>query len=188
MNLFKKIYFLLRRISDIAEKIINAISAILVFSCFLAVFFQVINRYILVKQTLFPWKSITWTDELSRFLLVGITYFTLGQIYKYGQMSRADIVYERLKPVPKKILYFVEFIMIMIFSVVMILFSIKFALANKIYHSEMLKIPGNILYLLPALGGILVSFEVITEFFGVLAGEVEPFTCLVKSDDIKTTD
>lgn len=187
MNALKKIYFVLRKGSDLAEKIINAISAYLVFCCFLAVFLQVINRYILVKQTLFHWDSITWTDELSRFLLVGITYFTLGQIYRYGQMSRADIVYSRLKPKARKLLYYIEFVMMAIFLFAAIKYSIVFASANAIYRSELLKIPGSVLYLLPAVGCSLLSYEVVTELFGVMSGEIEPFECLVKTD-VETAD
>ena len=183
MDRMKKIFHVLRKGSDLAGKIIQALNAALVFGCFLAVFFQVINRYILVKQTLFHWNSVTWTDELSRFLLVGITYFSLGQIYKYGQMSRADMVYSRLKPRAKKILYVLEMGMIVVFLVAMIRYGIAFAGANKIYKSEMLRIPGNILYLIPVAGGILISYELLTELTGVLCGEIEPFESLARPDD-----
>lgn len=188
MNVFKKIYHVLKKGSDLAEKLINIISASLVFGCFLAVFFQVINRYILVKQTLFHWDSITWTDELSRFMLVGITYITLGQIYKYGQMSRADIVYSRLKPTAKKLLYYIEFVMIAIFIFVAIKYSFTFASSNSHYRSELLRIPGSVLYLLPGIGCIFVGYEVLTELFGVLSGEIEPFDCLKHADDIVSTN
>lgn len=183
MALLKRIFTVLKKGSDLAERLIQILNAALVFGCFLAVFFQVINRYILVKQTLFPWKSITWTDELSRFLLVGITYFSLGQIYKYGQMSRADMVYSRLKPGARKVLYLLEFVMIAIFLGTMIKYGLEFAKANRIYKSEMLRIPGNILYLIPVAGGVLISYELITELFGVLCGEVQPFESLTRPDD-----
>lgn len=188
MGVFKKIYYVLRKGSDLAEKIINLISALLVFGCFLAVFFQVLNRYILVKQTLFYWESITWTDELSRFMLVGITYVTLGQIYKYGQMSRADIVYSRLTPKLKKILYYIEFVMIAIFLVVAIKYSFVFSKANARYHSELLNVPGRFLYMIPGIGCILVGYEIITELFGVISGEVEPFDCLKHTDDAVSSE
>lgn len=188
MKIIKKIYGVLRKVSDRLEVLTTAISAALVFGCFLAVFAQVINRYILVKQTLFHWESITWTDELSRFLLVGITYVSLGQIYRLGQMSRADIIYSRMKPTARKLLYYVEIVMMAIFLFVAIKYSFVFAGANAIYRSELLRIPGNVLYLLPGIGCILLSFEVLTELVGVMAGEVEPFDCLVKTDDISTTE
>lgn len=186
MALLKKIFHVLKKGSDLAEKGVRILNAALVFFCFLAVFFQVINRYILVKQTLFHWDSITWTDELSRFLLVGITYFSLGQIYKYGQMSRADMIYSRLKPAARKGLYLIEFVMIAVFLGVVIKNGIDFAQANVIYKSEMLHIPGNILYLLPVAGCIMVGYELITELVGVLCNEVEPFTSLIcpKNDEI----
>lgn len=188
LTALKKIYHVLRKGSDLAEYIVKAISAILVFGCFFAVFFQVINRYILVKQTLFPWDSVTWTDELSRFLLVGITYVSLGQIYKYGQMSRVDMIYNRLNPVAKKLLYVLEFVMMMIFLGAVIKYGIQFANANSIYRSEMLRIPGDILYLLPVLGSVLIGYEIITEFFGVLAQEIVPFESMTKPENSESLD
>lgn len=183
MIFLKKCFFVLKKGSDLAGKIVQALDAALVFGCFLSVFFQVINRYILVKQTLFHWDSITWTDELSRFLLVGITYFSLGQIYKFGQMSRADIIYSRLRPKAQKALYLIEFVMIAIFLGAMFKYGIEFAQANKIYKSEMLHIPGNILYLIPVAGSVLISYELLTELCGVLCGEVHPFDSLARPDD-----
>lgn len=179
----KRVFYVFKRGSDLAGKAVQALNAVLVFGCFLAVFFQVINRYILVKQTLFHWNSVTWTDELSRFLLVGITYFSLGQIYKYGQMSRADMVYSRLKPTAKKVLYLLEFTMIAVFLGAMIRYGLEFARANSIYRSEMLRIPGNILYLIPVAGAILISYELITELLGVLCGEVQPFESLARPEE-----
>lgn len=187
MDFLKRVFYVLKKGSDLAGKAVSALDAALVFGCFLAVFFQVINRYILVKQTLFHWNSVTWTDELSRFLLVGITYFSLGQIYKYGQMSRADMVYSRLKPAAKKALYLMEFAMIAVFLGAMIRYGLEFAGANRIYRSEMLRIPGNILYLMPVAGAVLISYELITELFGVLCGEVQPFESLARPEE-DTTD
>lgn len=188
MAALKTIYHVLKKGSDLAEHVVKAISAILVFGCFFAVFFQVINRYILVKQTLFHWDSVTWTDELSRFLLVGITYVSLGQIYKYGQMSRVDMVYNRLRPIPKKLLYILEFVMMMVFLGAVIKYGIQFADANSIYRSEMLHIPGNILYLLPVLGSVLIGYEMITEFFGVLCNEIVPFDSMAKPESSESLD
>lgn len=178
MSILKRFYTVLKRVSDIVEKGLMLLSALLVFACFLAVFFQVINRYVLVKQTLFHWTSISWTDELARFLLVAISFLTLGQIYKHGQMSRADMIFAHLRPIPKKLLYIVEFVMIGIYIVAACKYGIQFALANSIYKSELLRIPGQMLYMIPVIGHILVGYEVFTECIGVLAGEVEPFDCV----------
>lgn len=179
MTVLKRIYHILLNISDLAEKLVQVISAILVFSCFCSVFLQVFNRYVMVKQTLIPWNSISWTDELSRFLLIGIAYVSLGMCYRRGMLSRADMIYSRLKPVPKKALYLFETLLILIFIFNACRYGLQFASVNSIYRSDMLRIPGNILYLIPVIGSGLIGFEVITELFGVIAGELEPFESVV---------
>lgn len=183
MPVLQKIYHILKAISDRVEKIVEVLSAIMVFACFCSVLLQVINRYIMVKQTLIPWTSISWTDELSRFLLIGIAYCALGMCYRHGQLSRADMIYSKLKPAPKKILYTLETTGIMVFVGYTIYYGIQFARVNSIYHSDMLRIPGNILYMIPVIGMLLIGFEVLVEFFGVISNQLTPFECVVPSDN-----
>ena len=102
------VYNVLKSFSDWLENVVKFITAILILLCSITVFLQVVNRYILVKQTLFEWESISWTDELARLLMVSLDYFAMGMCYKHGQLSRADMVYTRLKGCSKKVLYYIE--------------------------------------------------------------------------------
>ncbi len=176
-------YQKLRKVSDGIERVLKFLTSSLILLCSLSVFLQVINRYILVKQTLFEWKSISWTDELSRLLMVLMAYLAMSMCYKHGQLSRADILYTRLKGKSKKVLYCIETVMIFVFLVAVIVYGIQFASANKIFRSESLRIPGNILYLIPVIGFILMFFQVAVEFIGVISGEVEPFDCIAEEKD-----
>jgi TRAP-type C4-dicarboxylate transport system permease small subunit len=117
MRFLEKAYQVARKGSDLVERLLKFMTAILLLLCAAAVFFQVINRYILVKQTLFAWRSVSWTDELSRLLMVTLAYLSMGLCYKHGQLSRADMVYTRLKGLAKKALYYLETGMIIIFLI-----------------------------------------------------------------------
>lgn len=182
MTILKRIYHFLLYLSNRMEQVVRVIAAVLVFACFCSVFLQVFNRYVMVKQTLIPWTSISWTDELSRFLLIGISYLSLGMCYRRGMLSRADMIYSRLKPAHKKALYLFETLLIGIFIFSACRYGIQFAKVNAIYRSDMLRVPGNLLYLIPVIGGFLVGFEVITELFGVLSGEVPPFESVISPE------
>lgn len=188
MSAIKSVYHVLLTISMLLEKVVKVIAAFLVFACFCSVFLQVFNRYVMVKQTFIPWTSISWTDELSRFLLIGIAYISLGMCYRRGMLSRADMIYSRLKPKAKKLLYIIETVLIGIFIVNVCRYGIQFAAANAIYHSDMLRIPGNLLYLIPVIGSCLIGYEVVTEFFGVICGEIEPFESVVSCKDDERSD
>lgn len=179
MDTLKGIYRSARKASDAIEVVIKFISALLLLFCCCSVMLQVVNRYILVKQTLFPWTSVSWTDELSRLMLVSLSYVTMGMCYKHGQLSRADMVYSRLTGRAKRILYYVEFCIISVFLYAAIKYGIQFAIVNKIYTSESLNIPGNLLYMIPVVGFILMSVQVIVEFLGVLSHDIEPFESIV---------
>lgn len=188
MEIWKRVYKVLRCISDRIEKVMQAVSALLVLFCFFTVLLQVINRYVLVKQTLIPWKSISWTDELARFLLVAIGYAALSLCYKGGMLSRADMFYCKLKPWNKKVLYIIETVMILIFLVAAIKYGLEFAETSRIYKSDMLRIPGNILYLIPVVGECLIGFDVMTELVGVVSNQIEPFECMdAGTDDISVS-
>lgn len=185
MRGLEQIYIILRKSSDAIEKVLKFITAILLLLCSFSVFLQVVNRYILVKQTLFPWRSISWTDELSRLLMVTLAYLAMGLCYKHGQLSRADMVYTRLNGKAKYILYYLECLIIGIFLVYAIKYGIEFALANKIYRSESLSIPGNVLYMIPVVGFVLMFYQVIVEVVGVIAGKIRPFDSLVKDEEVE---
>ena len=172
----KKLYSALKRVSDWVEIALKYISSFLIFLCALCVFFQVVNRYILVKQTLFPYKSVPWTDEMAKLLMVLLSYLCMGLCYKHGELSRADMVFSKLKGVRKHVLYYFEFACIATFLIAAIIYGIKFASANKIFRTESLFIPGNILYSIPVIGWSLMLYQAIVELVGVIAGEVEPFT------------
>lgn len=179
MNILGKVYLVLKKVSDKLAIFIEFLSALLVFFCFFTVFLQVFNRYIMVKQTLIPWESISWTDELARFLLVGIGYAALSLCYRHGLLSRADMIYSKMRGGSKKALYIVETILIAIFLFYAIKYGLEFAQTSSHYKSDILRIPGNYLYLIPVIGEFLIGFEVLTEFIGVISGQVEPFDCIV---------
>lgn len=183
MQFLTKLYNGMKIGSDWIEKAIKFITAILMLLCSFTVFLQVINRYILVKQTLFPWRSISWTDELARLLMVTLAYLAMGLCYKHGQLSRADMIFSRLKGRSKKALYYLEFAMICVFIVSCIRYGLQFAAANKIFRTESLFIPGNILYLIPVVGFSLMLYQVLTEFVGVTSGALEPFESIVKNEE-----
>lgn len=179
------VYNVLKSFSDWLENVVKFITAILILLCSITVFLQVVNRYILVKQTLFEWESISWTDELARLLMVSLAYFAMGMCYKHGQLSRADMVYARLKGCSKKVLYYIETVLMSIFLIAAIKYGIEFASVNVIYRTESLNIPGNILYLIPVIGFVIMLYQMFVEVIGVASGQVEPFACVAGEIDEK---
>lgn len=169
----KQIYRLMHQVSNYICSAISAISFGLVLLCTLTVLLQVINRYVIVRYTNY---SATFTDELARFLLIWISYTAVALCLREGSMAQVDIIYSRLNKKGRVAMFLFTRVVMGFVLYVIIRHGFWFTAKKGSYHSAMLNIPGNILYATVPIGGVLLAYEWLTELFGVLSGEVEPFT------------
>lgn len=172
MRILKTLYKKLSTVSDILMKIIGVFLVAAVVASILVVLLQIFNRYVLCKISDL---SIHFTDELSRYLMIWSAYCAIAMCLREGSMARVDIVYMYLGKKGKLILYFVTCIMTYAFYFVVIKYGIQYAEVMKAFKTSMLKLPGNVVYFVPVVGAILMSFESTVELIGVLSGELEPF-------------
>ena len=71
--------------------------------------YEVIARYVFNSPTI-------WVNEVSRFLQIWATYLALTYSFHKNDFIRITVVYDRLNENGKKILDFISFIFILIFS------------------------------------------------------------------------
>ena len=71
--------------------------------------YEVIMRYLFNSPTI-------WVNEVSRFLQIWATYLALTYSFHKQDFIRITVVYDRLNDTGKKILDFISFIFIIIFS------------------------------------------------------------------------
>jgi TRAP-type C4-dicarboxylate transport system permease small subunit len=71
--------------------------------------YEVIMRYLFNSPTI-------WVNEVSRFLQIWATYLALTYSFHKQDFIRITVVYDRLNETGKKILDFISFIFIIIFS------------------------------------------------------------------------
>ena len=71
--------------------------------------YEVIMRYLFNSPTI-------WVNEVSRFLQIWATYLALTYSFHKQEFIRITVVYDRLNETGKKILDFISFIFIIIFS------------------------------------------------------------------------
>jgi len=175
MSKVSGMYFALKRGSDVITKILQYITALLVVICFSAILLQVVYRFILVKYFTLPF-SFTFTDELSRYSLVWLTYLSLGMCFKEGYMTAVDFVYNHIGSKAKKVLYYLIFVIMAVFVVITVYYGIKLINFNVIFKSPSMRLPGIYLFSAPIVGIILVAYEMFTELMGVISGELRPFS------------
>ena len=174
VNILKTIYHGGSKLSDVIEKILKVLLVILAFGCAFDLLLQVLYRFVLVHFVNF---SLTWTNEIAQDFIVWMTYLAVGVCYKNNSMAAVNLVYDKLKPIPKLILYLLTRAVVLIF----LYFGLKYSWASivsvKNWTSPSLHLPGWILYGAPFLGCILITFEVAVDILGVLCGELVPFVC-----------
>ncbi len=171
-NTLHGVYNVLDKISNIIQKIIEAIVVLLVLSCAADLLLQVVYRFVLVH---FVSWSCPWTTEYAQDALIWITYFMVGICYKEGSMASVNFIYDRVGKRGKLILYFLTRIVVMIFLVMGLKLGWDAIVSMLNWTSTSLHLPGYLLYSAPFVGCILMSFEVIVEMFGVCSGDLEPF-------------
>ncbi len=170
--MLRKMYSGLNGISNVVCKLLTWLVVLLVIACTATVFLQVINRYIIVKISDY---SFSFTDELSRWLMINITYLTIGICVREGSMAQVDLIYERLGRGGKMFLYLLTRALMLVVLYIGIYYGIRIMNLRAPMSSPILDIPGRILYAPPVIGTFLMALEWLTDLVGVLAGELEPF-------------
>ncbi|MCL2000858.1 MAG: TRAP transporter small permease subunit [Planctomycetes bacterium] len=168
----KKLYHMLNAGSGVVNKILVYLIIFLVCTCTATVFLQVVNRYIIVKISDI---SFAFTDELSRWLMIIITYAAIGICMREGSMAQVDIIYKHLGPKGRMFLYLMTRTLMAVVLYIGIYYGIRIMNLRATVSSSMLGIPGRLLYSPPVIGSILMAYEWVTELFGVLSGELIPY-------------
>lgn len=172
MRTAKRVYTALNALSGVAQKVLEGVAAFLIFTCALDLFFQVLYRFVIIKFVSF---SFPFTEEYARYALIWSTYLCAGICLKNGSMASVNLLYDRLKTVPKLVLYYATRVVFVVFLAVGLIYGWKAIQNNQIYLSPVMRIPGVFLYSAPFVGCVLMAYETITEFLGVLTGELKPF-------------
>jgi C4-dicarboxylate transporter, DctQ subunit len=78
--------------------------------------FEVIARYVFNSPTI-------WVNEISRFLQIWATYLALMYSFHKKDFIRITLIYDRLNEIGKKILDFISFLVMIIFSSVVVYYG-----------------------------------------------------------------
>lgn len=173
-----KIYDVMDSFSRHIKKILEGICALLLFLCFLTLLFQVLYRLVIIKFVSF---SFPFTEEFARYVLIWIVYLVSGINIYEGSHVAIDFIYDRVKQKTRYKLFYIARCLSIIVVCVILFFSIIVVANNLNYRSSTLRLPGWALFSAPTVGMILIFYELVTEFIGVLCGKIFPFAKRVES-------
>ncbi|MDO4523481.1 MAG: TRAP transporter small permease subunit [Eubacteriales bacterium] len=172
MSVIRKIYERLNKLSDIAQKIIEVILAVLVLTCAADLLLQVAYRFILVHIVSF---TCTWTTEYAQDALVWITYFAVGICYKENSMASVNLIFDRLKGRSKLALYLLTRVLVAVFLYIGLRYGWESIVSVSNWKSTNLHLPGYALYGAPFFGCLVMAYELLTEILGTVCGKLQPF-------------
>lgn len=129
------------------------VSAFFVGILALAVFYDVVARYIFNAPTI-------WANEVSTYLLQFIVFFTIGFLQLEGKHLRVTFVIERLKGTPRRIMEALSTILIIPYALVLVVYGFKYmqnAFKLGLGSPTLLEIPLWIPYSFICMGGVLLA-------------------------------
>uniref|UniRef100_A0A7C4TZW5 TRAP transporter small permease n=1 Tax=Caldisericum exile TaxID=693075 RepID=A0A7C4TZW5_9BACT len=132
-RIYKSISIGERYISKVLEVSIMIVFVAMVF----IVFLQIIAREF--------FRSLSWTEELTRYLLIYLTFFGAVLAYKNKRHIVVDFIVERMRG-KKDFVYFLTTIISAIFFLAGIFYGFEFIVHSQYQRSPALQIPMQLLY------------------------------------------
>ncbi len=133
------------------------------FTMTLIVAVQVFCRYVLNN-------SLFWAEELSRYLLVWLTFLGASVAYRRNVHPGIDVIYNRFPNIIQKIFSIaVHYICIALFGV-MIFYGIKFSYFVRLQISPALYIPKWIIFSIIPFSGLILLIHSLTFLVNELKG------------------
>ncbi len=149
-----QIYNQLNRIGDYLNKVIKALIFIMFAAMTVIITLQIICRVF--------FSALSWTEEMSRYLLVWGSLMAATVAYKQGSHIAISFLVERLNSRNQKSITILANILIIIFFLIGIIYSIKMISLQIFQTSPALLIPMRTIYLcLP------LSFSIML-YYGIL--------------------
>ncbi len=173
--LYRKLRQLEDKLDSVLEKIVVVLLALLV----LAIVFQVLYRFVIVKFVSF---SFPFTEEFARYLLMWITYLILGVCFKDGMHASVVFISSALPKKGKMALFvFIRTAMLSFLGVALAM-GIRITAKSWRYTTPTLEWPMSVLYAAVVVGSVLMAMQIILEMLGVFTGQEEPFSTEKKGD------
>ena len=144
-------YSLLKKIEKPLGKIVLFIGAIGMMSVTIIIFIQVFFRYILNN-------SLSWTEELARYIEVWVVFVMAGYALGKGQHIYMDLLINHLPPKIKYVLEKFIAVLCLIFAVVSAKYSYVLLKSELVQKMAAFDLPKWYVYLALIVGAIIMAF------------------------------
>lgn len=148
---------------------INKVVAVIVVAFFIGAFFATFLQVVMRNLTKI---SVPWTDELSRYLVIGIVYLASGLAARHGKLIRMEVVPMLLKMSDRQIfkLYVIASFLTIAFTVFILISSVPCIKMNIHKSSASLGFSMAIPYLFIPIGSVWL---LINMFANIIDSQVQ---------------
>ena len=153
-------YIKLKKISDYLNSIIKVLVFVILAAMTIIITIQIICRVF--------FTALSWTEELSRYLLVWGSLLTATVAYKQGAHIAITFIVEKLKDQRRKVISILANIISIIFFLIGIYYGIRMISLQVYQTSPALLIPMKIIYLCLPLSFLIMLYYGIVNLIGEL--------------------
>lgn len=134
-----------RRLEAVSESLLYLLLAVMVCTTFVQVFF----RYVI-------FHSLPWSEEVSRYALVWLTFIGASYGIKRGIHVAVEALVLALPPHGRRVLKTLSCLLMALLGVVLAVYGLKLAQVNMGQLSPSLHIPIGLVYAALPVGGVLI--------------------------------
>lgn len=130
-------------------------------------------------------SGLTWSEELSRYLFVFVTYIgAISAMRANGHMT-VDFLISKVKPQLQMVMYIVSQTLIAILMVILVHGSFKMVLQNTASKTAVLGIPYSVLYFSGVITGVSIAIIAIMNIVYAVThpSEISEIVCVSTEDD-----
>lgn len=137
-----------KKIVDSLNAFIKWILILLFFIMVIVVFLQVLFRFVLDQP-------LAWTEELSRYLLVWITFLGAGYAVSVKAHPSIELLFEKANKAVRRIMMVLSALLIVFFFYQVIINSFVFIERSMMQTSPALQLPMGLVYMVIPIASIL---------------------------------
>lgn len=137
-----------------------------------------------VLRTFFN-SGLTWSEELSRYLFVAVTYIGAISAMRANAHLGVDTLIGRMKPQVQMVMYVVSQLLITILMVILVQGSLKMVEQNTMARTAALGIPYSVLYSVGILTGAAIALMALLNIVNALRNpsKISEIVSMSTSDD-----
>jgi len=130
------------------NKIVGYILFVLLAMMVTLTFFQVFNRFVLSS-------SISWSEEMSRYLMVWGVFLALGYASRKNKLVALKFISEMMPQGPRKLLQFIIQVGVVAFGLLLSIYGLEMTMSVTHQATPALEISKSLVYAAVPIGGVL---------------------------------